>query len=133
MTRQFHPTHANGSYLTGDSGYAGIPMTAHHNTTLIDGKGQAREGKGHDVPYERLNQIRIVEAKLDATSVSIRGDATASYEPELGFTRFIRTFTFSKSKGFTVQDELAAKRSVWSAATCDAAGEVRSENAKLAK
>jgi hypothetical protein len=39
---------SHGSYLTGDSGYAGVPMTEHHNTLLIDGKGQGNEGQGHD-------------------------------------------------------------------------------------
>jgi len=34
--------------LTGDTGYAGLPMTEQHNTVLVDGRGQAREGKGHD-------------------------------------------------------------------------------------
>ena len=39
---------AHGQYLTGDSGYAGVPMTIEHNTILVDGKGQANEGNGHD-------------------------------------------------------------------------------------
>src|SRR5205085_1769756 len=39
---------ARGQYLTGDTGYAGVPMTEHHNTLLVNGKGQAKEGKGHD-------------------------------------------------------------------------------------
>ncbi len=38
---------AHGQYLTGDSGYAGVPKTIEHNTLLVDGKGQGNEG-GHD-------------------------------------------------------------------------------------
>ena len=34
---------ANGKYLTGDSGYAGIPLTEHHNTLVFDKKGQAKK------------------------------------------------------------------------------------------
>ena len=30
---------AKGQYLTGDTGYAGVPMTEHHNTLLVNGKG----------------------------------------------------------------------------------------------
>jgi hypothetical protein len=90
--------YARGAYLTGDSGYAGVPMTIHHNTVLVDGKGQAREGKGHDAwkgaPYEFLDRTRILEAKLDERGMRIRADATGSYMPELGLTRFERTFEF---------------------------------------
>ena len=53
----------------GDTGYAGVPMTEHHNTLLFGGKGQAREGGGHDafagVSYDRLDQIRIDEVKRE--------------------------------------------------------------------
>lgn len=103
---------ANGRYLTGDSGYAGIPLTVHHNTVLVDGKGQGLEGKGHDawqgVPYERLDRTRIVEAKLGKKSVLIRGDATASYMPGVGLARFERRFEYTPEAGFTVTDTLRA-------------------------
>jgi Heparinase II/III-like protein len=36
---------ARGQYLTGDTGYAGVPMTEHRNTMLVNGKGQAKEGR----------------------------------------------------------------------------------------
>ncbi len=101
--------YAGGRYLTGDSGYAGVPLTAHHNSVLVDGHGQAKEGEGHDafegVPYEQLNGIRIVEAQLGARAVVIRGDAAAAYDPALGLTRFERRFEFD-GRGFTVTDEL---------------------------
>ena len=54
---------SKGRYLTGDSGYAGVPMTEHHNTVTFDGLGQAKEGKGHDafagVSYDLMNKIYI--------------------------------------------------------------------------
>jgi hypothetical protein len=110
---------AGGQYLTGDSGYAGVPATDQHNTLLVNGKGQARDGSGHnawrDVPYERLNQIRIVQAKLAADGFSIIGDATSAYEPELGVKKFVRTFSFSAKQGFAVGDEVeTSKPSVFS-------------------
>jgi hypothetical protein len=102
--------YARGKYLTGDSGYAGVPLTAHHNSVLVDGRGQAKEGAGHDafdgVPYERLDRIRVVEARLGARGVLIRGDAAAAYDPALGLARFERRFEFDGRDEFVVTDEL---------------------------
>lgn len=101
---------ANGKYLTGDSGYAGVPLTEHHNTLLFDGKGQNREGIGHDVwvgiPYERLNKIRLTSVKADNKKVAITADVTASYEPEVGVNKFIRKFEFTAPNSFLVTDEI---------------------------
>jgi hypothetical protein len=101
---------ARGKYLTGDTGYAGVPMTEHHNTLLVNGKGQAKEGSGHDVfsevPYELLNRIRITEAKVERNQVVVRGDATSAYAPELGLKRFVREFVYRPGAGFTISDEL---------------------------
>ena len=89
-------------------------MTEQHNTVLVDGKGQAREGKGHDafdeIPYDRLDRIRIVSVKLEKDNVSIVGDATSAYEPEVGLKGFTRRFTFTKADGFVITDELAGDR-----------------------
>jgi phage-related protein len=101
---------ANGKYLTGDSGYAGVPLTEHHNTLVFDGRGQAKEGKGHDafagVPYERLNKIRILDAKFGAEKVSISADVSAAYEPEVGVKKFVRRFEFNAPNRFTITDEV---------------------------
>jgi hypothetical protein len=108
--------YARGHYLTGDSGYAGVPLTAHHNTVLVDGRGQGNEGKGHDAfdgfPYDQLNQIRITEARLGADSAVVRGDATAAYDGGLGLTRFVRELRFTEGGGFVITDELQARRPV---------------------
>ncbi|MDQ3323281.1 MAG: DUF4962 domain-containing protein [Acidobacteriota bacterium] len=100
---------AGGKYLTGDSGYAGIPLTEHHNTLVFGGKGQAKEGKGHDVfagvSYERLNQIRILDAKLSGEKVLITADLAAAYEPEVGVKKFIRKFEFTAPDKFVVTDD----------------------------
>src|SRR6185369_13534425 len=90
---------AKGKYLTGDSGYAGVPMTEHHNTLVFDNKGQAKEGEGHDVfadvPYDRLNEIRIRDVKADNNKLSLVADLTAAYQPEIGVKKLIRSFTFT--------------------------------------
>jgi hypothetical protein len=108
---------ARGQYLTGDTGYAGVPMTEHHNTMLINGKGQAKEGDGHDafaaMSYELLNQIRISEVKVEKNRVTVRGDATAAYSSELGLKKFVREFVYTPGSGFIVSDEVeTAKPSV---------------------
>jgi hypothetical protein len=101
---------ARGEYLTGDTGYAGVPMTEHHNTLLINGKGQAKEGDGHDVfaavPYDLLNRIRISEVKVEKDQVMVRGDATAAYGPELGLKKFVREFVYAPGRRFTISDEV---------------------------
>jgi hypothetical protein len=64
------------------------PLTTHHNTLLVNGQGQGREGAGHDafaeMSYELMNRIRIAEVKVESNQVIVRGDATAAYVPELG-------------------------------------------------
>jgi hypothetical protein len=101
---------ARGQYLTGDTGYAGVPMSEHHNTLLVNGKGQAKEGDGHDVfaavSYELLNRITISEVKVGQSQVIVRGDATAAYGPELGLKKFVRQFVYRPAEGFTVTDEV---------------------------
>ncbi len=101
---------ARGEYLTGDSGYAGVPLTEHHNTLLINGKGQAKEGDGHDVfadvSYELLNRIRISEVEVEKNEVMVRGDAIAAYGPELGLKKFEREFVYRPGAGFTVSDQV---------------------------
>ena len=105
---------ARGKYLTGDSGYAGLPMTEHHNSLLVNGKGQAKEGAGHDVfaevPYELLNRIRIGEVKVERDRVIVRGDASAAYGPELGVKRFVREFAYVPGAGFTIRDEVETSK-----------------------
>lgn len=101
---------ARGKYLTGDTGYAGVPLTEHHNTLLVNGKGQAQEGDGHDVfagvAYELLNQIRISEVKVERNQVSVRGDAAAAYAPALGVQKFVREFVYRPGAGFTITDDV---------------------------
>lgn len=111
---------SRGKYLTGDSGYAGIPLTEHHNTLVFDNKGQAKEGKGHDafagVSYERLDRIRISEVRFDDKKLFLVADLTSAYEPEIGVKQFTRRFEFTAPGDFTVEDniETAKKMTVTS-------------------
>ena len=102
---------SNGSYLTGDSGYAGVPMTQQHNTLLIDGKGQGNEGAGHDpwdgYDYDRLNQIRIVDVQATAATLKVVGEAATAYGPQFGLQKFERQLSWS-GKAVAVNDEIRA-------------------------
>lgn len=108
--------YARGNVLSGDSGYAGIPLTAHHNTVLVDGRGQGLEGQGHDawdgVPYDRLDATRILEIEAGPESLRIRGDATGSYLPDTALTRFERRFEYAAKTGVTITDSLEAAKPV---------------------
>lgn len=105
---------AGGKYLTGDSGYAGVPMTEHHNTVVIGGKGQGREGKGHDafagVSYEALNKIRIRGVKMSESGVSLVADLAAAYEPNVGVIQFVRRFNFKTPGEFLIEDSIKTDR-----------------------
>lgn len=100
---------AEGRYLTGDTGYAGLPRARHHNTIAVEDVGQGIEGK-HDVwdrmPPERLAAIRIVEADLRPDGARIVADAAGAYPPEARLTRFRRTFVFRAPRHFEVTDEV---------------------------
>jgi hypothetical protein len=105
---------SKGRYLTGDSGYAGVPMTEHHNTVTFDGIGQAKEGKGHDafagVSYDLMNQIRVTDVKFTAGKVTILSDLKSAYEPEVGLEKFTRQFTFTPPGAFVVEDEIKTSK-----------------------
>jgi hypothetical protein len=105
---------SQGKYLTGDAGYAGVPMTEHHNTVVIGGKGQAKEGSGHDVfagvSYDRLDAIVIEGLKADAGSLTLIADLTNAYEPEVGVSSFQRKFVFTAPGTWTITDDIALTR-----------------------
>jgi hypothetical protein len=125
---------ADGQYLSGDTGYAGVPMTEHHNTILIDGKGQAKEGAGHDafegVGYERLDRVRIVEVKIEQDRVVVRGDATSAYEPEIGVKKFVREFEYRRDVGFTIRDDVETTKASIITSVMHADGDLKKEGSR---
>lgn len=104
---------ANGAYLTGDSGYSGVPKTIDHNTLLIDGKGQGNDGQGHDAwakyDYARLNQLHIAKAEFSTKRFTLIGEGASAYNPQLGLTQFARRIAFRSGSGLTVHDTIAAR------------------------
>ncbi|MCU1321112.1 MAG: hypothetical protein JWM43_761 [Acidobacteriaceae bacterium] len=99
---------AHGQYLTGDSGYAGVPKTIEHNTLLVDGKGQGHEGKGHDAwadfPYERLNQVHITKALFTAKTFEVEGEGAFAYDVSLGLKRYRRHIQLDQASHIAIDD-----------------------------
>lgn len=106
---------ARGRYLVGDTGYAGLPSARDHNTLTVGGIGQGVEGE-HDVwarvPYDRLDGIRITEARLAGSGARIAAELAAAYPDKLGLERVTRTFTFDGGRTLRVRDEVQARAPV---------------------
>ena len=104
---------ANGKYLTGDTGYLGIKQTDDHNTILVNGRGQERDGvyemfKG--VPNERLNMIRIAETWGNSDYFYARGEAASAYYSDLGLRKFDRHFLYVSPEYFVVWDQFETEK-----------------------
>ena len=102
---------ANGEYLSGDSGYSGVPRTDQHNTVLINGRGQRFKADGHNAfkgaTYKRLTKATVDVQRLNADGFHVVGDATAVYPREVGLRRFEREVTV-KEGVVSVVDRLEA-------------------------
>ena len=105
---------AHGQVLTGDSGYAGVPLTIEHNTLLVDGRGQGREGKGHDAwagfPYAQASEARITRVLLDARGFDIQGEGAGVYDGSLGLTRYLRHISLTAPGKVQVSDEITSTK-----------------------
>jgi hypothetical protein len=103
---------AHGRYLTGDTGYAGLPTARNHNTVTFGGVGQGVEGD-HDVwrgaPYASFDGIRIRSVKADGPGVAIEADLAAAYPKVTGLSAFTRTFTFDGKTVFKISDRFTLK------------------------
>ena len=96
-----------GELLADDPGYTYEKLTRNHNTVLVDGKGQYGDGEMWPRPNPGRAHITHFATEGDVTIVT--GDATLAYPPELGLTRFERTFVLAGRDLVVVYDRLAAK------------------------
>jgi len=100
---------AHGQYLTGDSGYAGVPRTIEHNTLLVDGRGQGNEG-GHDawagMDYTKLNEVRLTEVHLSPQGFDLTGEGADAYVPAFGLTHFTRHIKLLTANEIEVSDTI---------------------------
>ena len=103
---------ANGRYLTGDTGYAGLPTAKNHNTLTFGGVGQGVEGD-HDVwrgaPYVGYDGIRIRSVTPRAGGLVVEADLSAAYPKVTALSAFTRTFAFDGKASFTVTDNVTLK------------------------
>lgn len=100
---------ANGKYLTGDTGYLGIKQTDDHNTILVNGRGQEKDGVYEmfkEMPNERLDRLRLAEVDASGGYFYARGEASAGYYSDLGIQKFDRHFLYLEPGYFVVWDEL---------------------------
>jgi len=98
---------SHGRYLTGDSGYAGLPSARNHNTMTFAGTGQGVESQ-HDVwremNYSTLDGIRIREANLAGGRATIVADLAAAYAKTAGVKSYTRRLTWDGGALITVTD-----------------------------
>jgi Domain of unknown function (DUF4962)/Heparinase II/III-like protein len=98
---------AQGRYLTGDTGYAGLPSARNHNTLTFGAAGQGVETQ-HDVwrqmDYRALDGIRIRQIDFSGGRARLVADLAAAYPESAGVKSFTRTFTWDGGSVFTVAD-----------------------------
>lgn len=100
--------YANGKYLTGDTGYAGLPQARHHNTITAGGIGQGIEGN-HDV-WQGMSREALAGIRITAASrTRIIGEAAAAYPAQAGLERFTREVTFDSSGSIVLHDRIETR------------------------
>jgi hypothetical protein len=97
-------------YLAVDEGYSQKKESRHHNTVLVDGKGQYREGVYHvaDGLGEEWGG-KLEDYFAGQRLVYTRGEAAAAYDPALTLERFTRQTLFIGGKRLVLCDDLASR------------------------
>lgn len=100
---------SKGAFLTNNPGYV-LKKTEWHNTILIDGIGQEKEGTGFStfvgVPYEKLNQIRMHNVWLGPSVMAATGDFAAAYQKSLGVESLVRDIILVDGRFLVVLDRM---------------------------
>lgn len=100
--------YANGQYLTGDTGYAGLPQARHHNTITVDGVGQGIEGN-HDV-WQGMSREALAGIRITAASrTRIIGEAADAYPSQAGLDRFTREVRFDSQGSIVLHDRIETR------------------------
>lgn len=104
----------NGEWLVRDDGYR-AKWTRHHNTLLVDGRGQLGEGKtwfhGQEPLLARARpRILMAEAAPELELDHLAGDAAPAYPAELGLRRFTRHLIFCKPGALLVFDDIETEQ-----------------------
>ena len=108
---------ANGEYLTGDSGYSGVPRTDQHNTILINGNGQRFRATGHNAfkgaDYADLSRMSVDIKEIGRERLHLVGDASSAYPPGLGLRRYLRELRVDDGELLIVDRIQADKPSIF--------------------
>lgn len=99
-----------GEWLIRDDGYH-AKWTDHHNTLLIDGRGQLGEGLMLCFDGRELHRLqarpRIILSLSTREMDHMTGDATEAYPRDSGLRRFVRHLLFLKPDVLIVADDIA--------------------------
>lgn len=101
----------SGEWLIRDDGYA-MKWTGHHNTLLVDGKGQTGEGRwfAGAPTLRQKDQVRVPRADSAVDVDHIVGDASAAYPAISGLKRYQRHLIFLKPDVLIVLDDIICDR-----------------------
>lgn len=101
-----------GRFVAGDTGYTAKKYTREHNSLLVEGQGQLRDGRYHafrDVDYARLDQLRLTNVWSTAEAMAATAVLEAGYDPALGVRRLRRHLLLVAGKWVLICDEMTAE------------------------
>lgn len=102
---------SHGKFIAGDTGYTGKKYTQEHNSLLVDGEGQWKDGRYHvyqEIDYKRLNQIRMENVWHNNEVMAATAVLDSAYNPELKLQRVRRQFLLVAGKWLLIHDEVSA-------------------------
>ncbi|AHF90825.1 heparinase [Opitutaceae bacterium TAV5] len=102
---------SKGVFLANDTGYA-VKKTAWHNSILVNGAGQVEEGTAFltfkNVPYEKLNRIRMENVWLGRRIIAGTANFAAAYDDALGLTEMRRHLVMIDGRYLVILDRMGA-------------------------
>lgn len=102
---------SKGVFLANDTGYA-VKETAWHNSILVDGVGQEKGGTAFvtfkNLPYDKLNKIRMSDVWLSPQVLAGTADFAAAYDDALGLTDMRRSLILVEGRYLVILDRMQA-------------------------
>lgn len=105
---------SRGTWLAGDTGYTCTKWTHDHNTILVDGEGQFRDGRYHafdGVDYRQLDKIRMEDVRLSDAEVELTCVLEAAYDTALWVHKLRRHLRFVDGRWLVIRDEAVCRDS----------------------
>lgn len=103
---------SRGRFLAGDTGYTGIKRSRDHNTLLIDGDGQFRDGRYHafdSVDYARLDAVRLRQVELSEKQMVATCELTDAYDTTHAVRELQRRVLFREGRLLVISDRWVAR------------------------